>query len=726
MKNAWMMWLGLILIGVTLGIAGCEAQQPARSSSISLPPVIESDLAPLCIYGPALSGREKGSRSSNPPIALNQNEELWIIKKAPEATTPSGTDEDATLGTGALMVKGKEPTDKPIPVPLKHTDVHASIAGYIASVEVTQQFQNPFKEKIEAVYVFPLPHDAGISEFVMTVGDRHIRGLIREREEAEKIYQEAKSQGYVASLLTQERPNIFTQSVANIEPGKQIDIQIKYYHTLAYVDGWYEFVFPMVVGPRYNPAGSTNGVGAVARDARGGSGQSTEVAYLKPGERSGHDISLAVDLDPGVAVEELQCPTHKIETVEPSGLRKVTDHEVHLKLAERDVIPNKDFILRYKVVGKTVKSALVTYTDKRGGFFTLMLFPPEELKNLPRKGVEMVFVVDSSGSMSGQPIAQAKAAVLAALDRLELGDTFQIVNFSSTAEQMAPKPLSVSPRNIASARRYVNELSGSGGTEMLKGMNAALDFPHDPKRSRIVVFLTDGYIGNESEIIAALHDKLADSHVFSFGVGSSVNRYLLESLAHVGHGAVAYLGLNEAAAPVMESYFARISHPALTDIKIDWAGLKVDSTYPRNIPDLYVGRPVVLTGKFTGTANGPLHIRGMAGHELLDYSLPVDAGGAGAAAKHSALPVVWARMKIAELYEWLAWEPKNNDLAPEIKGVALEYGLMSPYTAFLAVDSLTKTSGDHGTTVAVPVPMPEGVRYETTVQGKVGGGEGRH
>jgi len=237
-------------------------------------------------------------------------DELWIIAKSEVQPVPLPPDDDGP-GCGAMLAKlPKE--DKKIPLPLKRTDVKGQISGYIATVDVTQQFHNPYDEKIEAVYVFPLPQNAAINEFIMTIGERRIRGIIRERKEAEKIYRHARSQGYVASLLTQERPNIFTQKVANIEPSKQIDVNIKYFNTLAYVDGWYEFVFPMVVGPRFNPPGFTDGVGAVARGKAGISGQKTEVQYLKPGERSGHDISLAVDIDAGVDIEKLVCKSHVI------------------------------------------------------------------------------------------------------------------------------------------------------------------------------------------------------------------------------------------------------------------------------------------------------------------------------------------------------------------------------------------------------------------------------
>jgi len=630
-----------------------------------------------------------------------KGEELWVIaRKEGEAVAA----EQEPPGAGALMAKLAD--DKEVPLPLKHTDVKAAISGYIASVDVTQQFHNPFDEKIEAVYVFPLPQNAAINEFIMTIGDRRIRGIIREREEAEQIYREARRQGHVASLLTQERPNIFTQKVANIEPGKAIDVNIRYFSTLAYVDGWYEFVFPMVVGPRFNPPGFTDGVGAVGRGKAGISGQKTEVQYLRPNERSGHDISLSVEVDAGVAIEELESPSHVIAT-NHSGSEKA-----RVTLGRLDTVPNKDFVLRYKVVGKVIKSSLLVHRDERGGFFTLMLYPPEDLKSLKRAPMEMIFVLDCSGSMNGKPIAQAKKAVERALKHLEPNDTFQLIRFSVDASQFGPEPLPATEENVRRALAYLRGLEGQGGTMMIEGIKAALDFPHDPERLRIVAFLTDGYIGNEAEILGQVRKRVGESRIFSFGVGSSVNRYLLERMARLGQGVVAYVGLDHSAGKVMDFFFERLSHPAFADLSADWGDMQVAHVFPRRLPDLFVGRPVIVTGRFRGRGSTHARITGKVGGKLHEIVLPVDLTEA---ASHSALPAVWARMKIADLYDQATYDP-NPDLPGEIKQVALEYGLMSAYTAFVAVDSATRTVGEHGTTVHVPVPVPEGVRYETTVQ----------
>ena len=630
-------------------------------------------------------------------------DEVWVIAKAETQVVPTGED---TPGCGAMLAKlPKE--EKEIPLPLKHTDVKGQISGYIATVDVTQQFHNPYDEKIEAVYVFPLPQNAAINDFLMTIGERRIRGIIRERKEAEKIYQQAKRQGHVASLLTQERPNIFTQKVANIEPCKEIDINIKYFNTLAYVDGWYEFVFPMVVGPRFNPPGFTDGVGAVARGKTGISGQKTEVQYLKPSERSGHDISLAVDIDAGVTIEQLVCSSHVINNSSPARDKRT------VKLSSLDSIPNKDFVLRYKVAGKTVKSALVTHRDERGGFFTLMLYPPDNLSYLKRAPMEMIFVLDCSGSMNGKPIAKAKQAITRALKKLQPNDTFQIIRFSNNASQLGPNPVPATPKNIRKGLNYVESLRGGGGTMMIEGIKAALDFAHDPQRFRLVSFMTDGYIGNETEILAAIHQRLGASRIFSFGVGSSVNRYLLDRMAKLGKGAVAYIGLDDSTGQVVDEFYDRTSHPALTDVTIDWGDMQVTDMYPSRIPDLFVGRPVILTGRFKGDSSTTIHVKGQVGDMTQD--IPIAVNLEDSAATHAGIACVWARKKIETLGSQSTYNT-NPDLPGEIKQVALEYGLMSPYTAFIAVDSSRKTPGDHGITVAVPVPVPDGVRYDTTVQ----------
>lgn len=637
---------------------------------------------------------------------LQPGEELWVIAKAAPAT--SVANDIDTPGCGALMAKLPNQTTQ-VPVPLKHTSVEGNIDGYIASVDVTQQFHNPFNSKIEAVYVFPLPQNAAVNEFVMTVGDRKIRGIIREREKAEKIYAAARAQGHVAALMTQERANIFTQKVANIEPGKKIDINIRYFNTLRYDDGAYEFVFPMVVGPRFNPAATTDGVGAVARGQQNTSGQKTEVQYLAPNERSGHDISVSLNISAGVDVEDVNCINHAVDVTNVSECqRKVT-------LSAQDTIPNKDFVLRYKVAGDQIKTAMLTHKDEHGSYFTMMLYPPADLEQVQRSPMEMVFVLDCSGSMRGKPMVQAKAAISHALQSLTPRDTFQIIRFSNNASQLGADPVLATDDNVKRGLDYLTSLSGSGGTQMIEGIKAALDFPHDEGRFRLVSFMTDGYIGNEQQILGTIDDKLGASRIFSFGVGSSPNRMLMDRMAVLGRGAVAYLSLNDNATEIMDRFNRRISHPAMTDLSIDWGQMNVTDVYPQRIPDLIVGRPVVFTGRFEGEPS-LVTVNGRVDMETTSFAVSLDEEEA--TAQHTGIAAVWARLKIKDLMN-LATQATDatEEIHQTVTQTALAYNLMSSYTAFVAVDSMTKTDGDFGTTVAVPALVPDGVKYETTVGG---------
>lgn len=629
------------------------------------------------------------------------DEEIWVIQKSSAADNAAATDDPGT-GTMVSIVDSKE-----VPLPLRHTDVKAQINGYISAVNVRQNFSNPFDTKIEAVYLFPLPEKSAVTEFLMVIGERKIRGILREKEEAKEIYEAARSQGYRASLMVQHRPNIFEQKVANIEPGKSIDVDIKYFHTLSYNDGWYSFVFPIVVGPRYNPPGHSDPVLALPRQDTASS--DTAVRYLRPDERSAHDISIDVTISAGVAIEELRS-THKIAATQPD------EQSASVQLANGATIPNKDFVLDFKVAGETMKSDLLTYVDSatQQGYFTMMLYPPEETDRLGRRSMEMVFVVDASGSMSGTPLDQAKDAVLAALDHLQEGDTFQIIRFSDNASQFGHKPVPATKANRKRARQYLRNLNGGGGTAMIEGVRAALDFPHDPSRLRFVSFLTDGYIGNEVEILGEVHARLGASRIFSFGVGSSVNRYLMERMAKIGKGAVAYLGPQDSGYEVMDGFFNRISHPALTDVRIDWQGMAVSDVYPAVLPDVFVGRPIVVTGKYLGHASD-VKVLGRQGNA--DHNVIVESSNDISSAPD--LAKIWARMRIAELADRLTWSADpHEDIAGEIKATALQHQLMSDYTSFVAVDTSERTEGEYGTTVHQAVPVPDGVRYDTTVNEK--------
>jgi len=709
LKSQRSAWCVLLISMASLFLAGCAAED--QTSNYQAAPATASDVG-AAAQDPSVRSLSTVIRSESVQTTqtvrttyeLMPGEELWVIARG--LTAPAQPAEERP-GCGALMAKLPD-VEKEVPVPLKHTSVVGNIDGYIATVDVTQQFHNPYASRIEAVYVFPLPENAAVNEFVMTVGDRRIRGIIREREQAERIYNEARSQGHVASLLTEERPNIFTQKVANIEPGKQIDINIRYFNTLRYDDGAYEFVFPMVVGPRYNPPATTDGIGAVARGTNGASGQSTEVQYLTPNERSGHDVSLSLNIKAGVDIEDVRCVNHSVD------VKTSSESERQITLSPGDFIPNKDFVLQYKVAGDKIKTAMMTHKDDHGQYFTMMLYPPAELTQVQRSPMEMVFVLDCSGSMNGRPLEQARAAVSHALLTLTPRDTFQIINFNSTSSQLGTTPVIATPDNIQRGLLYLASLDGSGGTEMIRGLQAALDFPHDEGRYRLVSFMTDGYIGNDPDILHAVAQKVGDSRIFSFGVGQSPNRYLMDRMALLGRGAVAYLSLNDDPVQIMNRFNERISHPAMTDLSIDWGTMNVTDVYPQILPDLIVGRPVVVTGRFTGEPS-TVTVGGRTGMQPVSYSVAVDSDDTNK--EHKGIAAVWARLKIADLMAQASRTPNQaGELQQTVLQTALDYSLLSAFTAFVAVDSMTKTEGEFGTTVAVPVPVPEGTRYDTAVQ----------
>ncbi|MFH1747854.1 MAG: VIT domain-containing protein [Planctomycetota bacterium] len=607
--------------------------------------------------------------------------------------------------------------------PLKHTDVQADIAGFVGRVTVRQVFHNPTEQKIEAVYVFPLPQDAAVDDMVMTVGDRRIVGQIKEREEAREIYEAAKAAGHVASLLDQERPNIFTQSVANIEPGVEVTIEISYTETLKYEDGLFEWVFPMVVGPRYIPGGgsapdpmTTGTPTAQVPDA-----DKITPPVTPKGTRAGHDISLTVTIDAGIPVEDAASELHEIEVTTPAGRPAGA---VCVTLKNQATIPNKDFILRYRLAPEGIGDAFLTHHDERGDFFTLVLQPPRRIVPAELMSRELIFVLDTSGSMSGFPIEAAKQVMAKAIDQMRPGDTFNMITFAGDTHVLWEQPRAATPENITEAQAFLVERRGGGGTEMMKAINAALFQPEQHQATilpiRVVCFMTDGYVGNDMAIIDAVKQNAGTTRVFSFGIGNGVNRFLLDGMALAGRGEVEYVTLESNAAAAAERFHERILAPVLTDISIDWGDLPVADVYPKLIPDLFSAKPIMIHGRLTGPAVGTIKLHGNTGTG--PYESIIDLDGSATGTNHPVLPSLWARAKIADLmmqdYEGLQNGNLSDELKREITALGIDFRLMTQFTSFVAVEEMTVTVGGEPVKVNVPVEMPEGVSYE----GVFGGG----
>lgn len=625
--------------------------------------------------------------------------------------TPKG---EETLGQGTLQViaKGKQPVEKEeekaLVFPLKHTEVEAEISGFVSRVKVIQTFENPFKETIEAVYVFPLPEDAAVFDMTMKIGDRTIKGVIKKREEARQIYEQAIAAGKTASLLEQERPNIFTQTVGNILPGDTILIEIQYVDVLKYDDGWYSFVFPMVVGPRFNPPDSTSGIGAVQRGNTGRSGQTTEVQYLRKKERSGHDINVSVNLDAGVPIRDIESTSHRFDFI--PGSYSVGSTRANIQLQRQDRIPNKDFILKYRVTGDKPEAAVLTHRRKQGGFFMMMVQPKADIKGAEITPKEMIFVLDCSGSMRGAPMEQSKELVRHTLREINPDDTFQIIRFSENASGLARLPLKNTPQNIKKGLNYINNLHGTGGTMMIEGIKAALDFPEDPKRLRIVCFLTDGYIGNENQIFAAIRDKIGSTRLFSFGVGSSVNRFLLERMAEEGRGLAEFVRPDEEPVKAVSKFYERIRNPYFVNIAVDWDGLDVEDIYPEKIPDMFSSHPVFLFGRYGKAGSGTVTVSGRIAGKDYNLNIPVDLPATEE--QNASLASIWARTRVKDLMSTM-YRGEREETVEQVTDLCLEFRLMSKYTSFVAVEEKVRTDPDgNPIKVMVPVEMPQHVSHD--------------
>jgi Ca-activated chloride channel homolog len=593
--------------------------------------------------------------------------------------------------------------------PLKHTEVEANVTGPASRVRLVQQFVNPYSRPIEAVYTFPLPANAAVDSMTMLVGDRRIQGQIKRREEAEQIFNQARQQGHLASKLDQERPNIFTQAVTNIQPGEQIRIEITYLELLTYDNGSYQFVFPMVVGPRYMPGNSTgkSGTGWSPDTDQVIDASKISPRVAKTDTRAGQDISLTVNLAAGVPFESLQNSTHEIEVER----RSVSSAKISLK--NQNEIPNRDFILKWTVAGKKVEDAILHHSDERGGFFSLLLTPPQRPTSKEITPKELVFVLDTSGSMSGFPMEKAKEAMSAAIEGLNPKDTFNLITFAGQTHVLFPKPVAATREHLAKAQQFLNGVYGSGGTEMMKAIRIALQPSDSEEHVRVVCFMTDGYVGNDQEVINEVK-RHPNARVFSFGIGSSVNRFLLDRMAVEGRGEVEYVGLRDDGSRAAKRFHERIQSPILTDIGLDWNGLEVSDVYPQRLPDLFAAKPLLVQGRFASARKGTLRLTGRQAGVYFERSIEVDFSAA--TSQQEALAPMWARAKVEDLMSQDLMGLQQGRPATETKEqvtkLGLDFHLMTPFTSFVAVEE-RKAKDGKGLPVLVPVPveLPQGVNH---------------
>ncbi len=625
--------------------------------------------------------------------------------------------------SGLFFRAGRE--DAVFEAPTLATEVDISVAGLVSRVTVRQHFVNPTKVWMEGIYVFPLPERSAVDRLTMTVGGREIAGRIMERAEARKAYQKAAAEGKRASLLSSERANVFTTAVANIGPGEEIVVEIEYQDRVAYADGRFSLRFPMVVAPRYTPPAAAPMAEAPIPAAPGPGVRHATVSQgddrdlfgptRHPDSGPGNPVTLAITLDPGLPLSELKSLYH------PVAIVNLDDRRRRITLAEGRTPANRDFVLEWRPkLGATPEAAV--FAEERDGetYLTVLVVPPpeaeaeasrEEQPVIPR---DLIFVIDTSGSMHGPSIEQAAEALGHALSRLAPEDRFNVIRFASATDSLFQDVQPASPHNLRIAQAYVGALRAEGGTNMLPALLRALSGRTEPGRLRQVVFLTDGAVGNEAELLEAIAGLLGNRRLFTIGIGAAPNSYFMRKAAELGRGSFTYIGDVAQVGARVEALLNKLARPTLTGVSLAWPeDLPARAEfYPDPIPDLYAGEPVSFSVKLPGLplnqVSGALTLRGRRGDETwerrLDLSTAMSVPGVAA---------IWARGKIDQIEDGRFRGEHPDEVRGKALAVALHHELVTRYTSLVAIDTRPGRPPETGLeTLEIPRNLPEGWSWE--------------
>jgi Ca-activated chloride channel family protein len=617
------------------------------------------------------------------------------------------------VGAGSLLLRPQVPEEAELPpyrlAPLVATDVEIGVGGLVARATVRQHFHNPGEDWVEGLYVFPLPESAAVDHLRMRVGARVIEGVIHERDEARRIYEEARSEGRKASLLESERPNVFTTSIANIGPGESVVVEIEYQQVLRYDQGAFRLRFPMVVAPRYVPGA----VHAVSLGPAGWAVESTDrvpdagrlnAPVLPPEAGKTNPVRLAVALAPGLPIGAIDSRYHAIRTTtDEAGRTLVT-------LADEVVAADRDFELVWRPdVGAAPAAAL--FAEEFGGeaYLLAMIVPPDpaEAANDPAPPREVIFVLDVSGSMGGQSIRQAKAALALAIDRLGGRDRFNLVVFNHEASALFASPRRADAEARRRALDFVAGLDADGGTEMAPALILALGGAPPAGFMRQVVFLTDGAVGNESELFDIIDRGLGNARLFTVGIGSAPNSYFMVKAAETGRGSYTHIGSVEEVNERMTRLFAKLERPVMVDLAAHWPAGSAPALSRATLPDLYAGEPVVFTARLT-RLEGALTITGTRAGAPWQASLNLVE-----AAPAAGIAGLWANDRIDDLLHQAGVYLDPEAVRDEVVALALSHHLVTRYTSLVAVD-VTPSRPDGTPLLAgkLPLNLPDGWDYE--------------
>lgn len=580
-----------------------------------------------------------------------------------------------------FFVKGDPAVDH---LPLKGTRVDIAVSGVIADVTVVQIYTNEGSRPINATYVFPASTRAAVYSMRMRIGDQLIYAKIKEREQAKQDFEQAKKEGKSASLLEENRPNVFSMSLANIMPKDEIEIELRYTELLIPTDGAYEVVYPTVVGPRYHSGGKDD--------------KAVAAPYLRNGTAPTSTLHISARIAAGMPIRELRCMSHQIAP----EWRDATVAE--LTLDEPNAFQgNRDFILNFRLTGDQMTSGLMLYQSADENFFLYMAQPPERIAEADIPPREYVFVVDVSGSMEGFPINTAKSLLTELIGHLRPNDFFNVILFSGDSTALSPRPLAANQENVSRAIQLLDQQRGSGGTELLPALQQAMNMPGAQGVSRSIVVVTDGYISAESDVFDYIRGNLGNANMFSFGIGSSVNRHLIESIAKAGMGEPFVVTSESEAEATALRFRDYIQSPVLTDVAVRAVGFEVYDVQPGNLPDLFARRPVILFGKWRGDITGTFELTGRTGHG--DYSQTLDVSGVQADEGNRALRYLWARSKIGELSDYGS-DQVTDARVREITDLGLKYNLLTPYTSFIAIREKIVNPNAPAQDVDQPLPLP--------------------
>jgi len=596
---------------------------------------------------------------------------------------------EATLSPYFFIENGDPAVDQ---FPLKDTDVLVNINGVIADVVITQKYANNGNRPINARYIFPASTRASVHGMKMIIGEEVINAQIQERQTAQKKFEKARQQGQSASLLEQQRPNVFSMNITNIMPGDTIDVELHYTELLVPTEGVYEFVYPAVVGPRY----STQLEAEAPQPDKW-----IKNPYLQQGSETQTKFSIHTTISTGIALQELVCPSHAIETLwESDAVAKVS-------LAETAGFGgDRDFIVNYRLAGEDIQAGLLLLEGEDENFFLLMVQPPERVlpEDIPPR--EYIFVVDVSGSMNGFPLNTAKKLLTDLIGNLRETDRFNVILFAGGSRLMAASSVPASPGNTRNAIRLIDKQRGGGGTALLSALRKGLVLPRDETFARTIIIITDGYIGAESEVFEEIQDNLNRTNVFSFGIGSSVNRYLIEGMAKAGQGEPFVVTNPQQANAAAERFRRYVQAPVLTHVELEFQDFEAYDTEPAAIPDLFADRPVIVFGKWRGRPGGTVELTGAGGQE--DFSQIVHVADARPMESNQALRYLWARSRIARLSDFNA-QLRNPERKEEITSLGLRYNLLTAYTSFIAVHQIVRNTQGPGDDVVQPLALPRHV-----------------